>query len=75
MEIGRTTLLEKPNGLSFGALYGLDSAIQSLAKLKRIQRYFVLAKSDTKANSSKRSDVPRSMHKATVGSISKRCSS
>jgi hypothetical protein len=37
MEIGRNNpLLEKPNGLSFLVLYGLDSRrIQSLAKLKK----------------------------------------
>jgi iron complex transport system substrate-binding protein len=46
-------LLEKPNGLSFGALYGLDSKANSVfSEIERIQRYFGFSqKSDTKTNS------------------------
>jgi iron complex transport system substrate-binding protein len=78
MEIGRTIPSGKAEWIKFfGALYGLDSANQSLAKLKRIQRYFGFSQKDTKANSSQRSDVPRSMVRTTRrklgGSISKRC--
>jgi hypothetical protein len=73
------SLLEKPNGLSFLVLYtdSIPRRIQSLAKLKRIQRYFGFSQNDT--NNSQRSYVPRSMVRTTrrqVGrSISKRCSS
>jgi iron complex transport system substrate-binding protein len=48
MEIGRNNPLEKPNGLSFGALYGLiPRRIQSLAKLKEYNATLA-KKSDTK---------------------------
>jgi hypothetical protein len=42
--------LEKPNGLSFLVLYGLDSKANSVfSEIERIQRYFGFSqKSDTK---------------------------
>jgi iron complex transport system substrate-binding protein len=50
MEIGRNNPLEKPNGLSFLVLYtdSIPRRIQSLAKLKRIQRYFFSQKATRK---------------------------
>jgi iron complex transport system substrate-binding protein len=59
------SLLEKPNGLSFLVLYtdSIPRRIQSLAKLKRIQRYFGFSQNDTK--NSQRSYVPRSMVRTT----------
>jgi hypothetical protein len=65
MEIGRNNPLEKPNGLSFGALYGLDSKANSVfSEIERIQRYFSQKKRH-ETNSSQRSYVPRSMVRTT----------
>jgi iron complex transport system substrate-binding protein len=44
-----TTLLEKPNGLSFGALYGLDSKANSVFEIeKEYNATLVLAKKATR---------------------------
>jgi hypothetical protein len=62
--------LEKPNGLSFLVLYGLDSRrIQSLAKLKRIQRYFGFSQKRHSQQFSAElcSKINGTYHKATVG--------
>jgi iron complex transport system substrate-binding protein len=54
----------------FGALYGLDSKNSVFAKLKKIQRYFGLAKSDkTNSSSGLCSKISGTYHKEKVGAL------